>query len=69
MKIDLFGSLPVARHPAWAATWCTYPTPDDVPPARDCLRFKRGEARNPHDCMECEFVRVRAIVAKEARDA
>jgi len=48
--------LPIARHPAFAVTWCRYPMPDDRPPAMDCLRFKRGEARTPHDCRMCEHV-------------
>lgn len=52
---NLFDALPAARHPAWLVTWCTYPAAEGVPPARDCLRWKCGNARTAQDCGECVF--------------
>lgn len=51
----LFGALPVAKPPAAAVTWCTFPVTTGYP-AQDCLTFLRGGVRSPCDCGDCLFV-------------
>lgn len=34
--------------------WCSYPA---TPPAANCLRWRKGEAKAPADCADCIFCR------------
>ena len=52
---SLFGDMPRQPHPAALVTWCSYPSAEGVPPAADCLTWRKGRVKAPADCGACLF--------------